>query len=145
MMWKGRRVDHPMRLKNRTAANGCLPLWPDVPATGPLVLLEGEWDCLAARQAGVTGAITGLRGIQWDAAWNRDVAGRDVVICYDPGAYAAACRTETALREVALSVRVVDELPDDVDVELFMRPKEFGGYGGTPERLHRLLRLEQEK
>jgi hypothetical protein len=143
-MWHGSKRELPKRLWRRTAENGCLPIWPDVPPAGTLVLLEGEWDVLAARQAGIAGAITGLRGVQWDEVWNSDVVGRDVVVCYDVGYFASACRTEKALDGVAASVRVVDlDLPeDDDDVELFLRPKEFGGYGGTAGELFKLLGLE---
>jgi hypothetical protein len=92
----GRRR-RPWRLQGRTIANGCLPLWPNIPKTGPLLLVAGEWDALAGRQAGIP-TITGLLGCQWYRAWNEHVVGRRVCVAYDRGEEQHAAETVTALQ-----------------------------------------------
>jgi hypothetical protein len=77
------------RLPGRTVANGCLPLYPDLPAGESLLLVEGEWDALVARQAGLP-AMTGLLGMRWMSAWDVFVVGRRVAVAYDVGGEAAA-------------------------------------------------------
>ena len=86
------------RLAGRTAEGGGLPLYPMPLPKGPLLLGEGEWDALVARQAGLP-AVTGLLGKQWNSAWDRFVVGRRVAVAYDVGAEDDARRTVERLRE----------------------------------------------
>ena len=90
------------RLAGRRAADGCLPLYPDVPPEGPLLLVEGEFDALVARQNGLP-AVTGLLGQLWVGAWDEAVRGRRVAVVYDTGAEQAAAATVQKLREASAS------------------------------------------
>ena len=52
--------------------------------SGPIYLMEGEWDCLLARQNGLNAITTTGGAGAWDGdEWNCEFGGRDVVICYD--------------------------------------------------------------
>jgi len=93
------------RLAGRRAADGCLPLYPDIP-DGSLLLVEGEFDALIARQHGLP-AITGLLGAQWVGAWDAAVRGRRVAVAYDTGAERAALKTVTKLRDAGARAWVV--------------------------------------
>lgn len=49
----------------------------------PILICEGEFDCLVARERGFN-CITATGGASnWDARWNELFKGRDVIICYD--------------------------------------------------------------
>ena len=50
---------------------------------GPIYIMEGELDCLLARQMGLN-AVTNTAGASsWKTKWNQYFRGRDVVVCYD--------------------------------------------------------------
>lgn len=88
-----------------------LPLANQVHGIYPyMFIMEGEWDCLLARQLGLN-ALTGTGGAGvWREEWNQEFRGRDVVICYDadqPGR-AGALAVEEALLPYAHSVRRFD-------------------------------------
>jgi hypothetical protein len=53
------------------------------PIGEPLVLLEGEMDCLLGRQLGLNAVTTTGGAGTWRSEWNERFRGRDVVICYD--------------------------------------------------------------
>jgi DNA primase len=61
-------------------------LYPDVPASGPLLLGEGELDALIGRQHGLP-TITGTCGWEWlsDGSWDWAIQGRIVAVVYDAG------------------------------------------------------------
>jgi hypothetical protein len=86
-------------------------LYPDVPAgTGPLLLCEGEFDALIARQHGLP-AFTSTGGTGWKPEWDAVVVGRRVAVVYDAGEapYAIARKRAAALREAgAASAWAVD-------------------------------------
>ncbi len=143
MIWKGSRVNHPMRLAARTPENGCLPLYPSVPSSRSWLLCEGEWDVIAARQAGLTMAVTGLLGKQWNSAWDANVPNRRIAVAYDCGAEdAAAVTVRRLLAAGAAESWVVPlglyEVGDDL--ERWFRPTRYGGYGRTKDELLELIR-----
>lgn len=108
MYWKGFRIGRPRRVTGRTAERGELPLWPRVPDRKAWLLVAGEWDCLAAIQAGLP-AVTGLCGCRWLDAWNQDAIGRRIAVLYDRGEERAAALTVERLQFTAEAWRV--ELP----------------------------------
>jgi hypothetical protein len=67
-------------------------LYPGVPRGRALLLGEGEFDALLARQHGLP-ALTSTAGTSWDVAWNPVLAGRRVAVVYDAGqsSYTVAC------------------------------------------------------
>jgi hypothetical protein len=99
----------------------------------PIVICEGEMDCLLARQLGLN-AVTATGGAgTWKREWNPLFAGRDVVIAYDRDGAGAAGATNVAgqLHNVARRVRVwqvpLGE-PSGADVTDY-----FHGHGYTVE------------
>lgn len=80
-------------LRGRTAQ-----LYPNVKRGHALLLCEGEFDALLARQHGLP-AVTSTAGTSWSSSWNRHVARRRVAVLYDAGAhsYQLACHRATAL------------------------------------------------
>lgn len=92
----------------------------------PIILCEGEWDALIARQAGLN-AVTATGGAgNWPAAFAERFAGRDVVIAYDAddAGRAGAANVATHLFPVARSVKVLRWEPgrrDGFDVSDFFR------------------------
>lgn len=62
--------------------------WVPSPAStwdGPILICEGEWDCLAARSQGIE-AYTSTAGQHWPEAWDNMLpTGRDVIVAYDAG------------------------------------------------------------
>lgn len=102
----GAEVGKMKGLAGRTSKN----LYPDVPE-GPWVLLcEGEWDTLVARQHGLP-AVTSTAGMDgWDEAWNERFRGRQVAIAFDchDKAQQAAVRRAGEMVRVARMVKVVN-------------------------------------
>lgn len=78
-----------------------------------IVIVEGEWDCLLARQALGVNAVTQTGGAgTWKTEWNTLFKDKRVVICYDhddPGREGAR-KVAEALALVADEVRIV-QLP----------------------------------
>lgn len=135
------RVARPWRLRGRTLANGGLPLYPSLPRSGPLLLLAGEFDVLPARQAGIRGAITGLLGCTWYAAWNSEIIGRRIAVLYDRSEERQAARTVEALRRGGAAQAWAvswagyrDDLPDGYDLQQFLQD------GHTAEDVYELIR-----
>jgi hypothetical protein len=62
-------------------------LYPDVPRGRAVLLCEGEFDALLARQHGLP-ALTSTAGTSWDHSWDHLLAGKRVAILYDAGASA---------------------------------------------------------
>jgi hypothetical protein len=136
----------PTRLRGRTAANGGLPLWPRVPAGDTWLLAAGEWDALAALQAGIP-AVTGLLGCQWHAAWDRHVRGRRIAVAYDVGELDAARVTVDKLLAAGAADAWAADLGLPVsgdDVERALRPVRYGGYGWDADRFREICKLERE-
>ena len=52
-------------------------------ADGTIYIMEGEWDCLLARQLGLHAITTTAGSGVWLTEWNDLFGGYDVVICYD--------------------------------------------------------------
>ncbi len=75
-------------------------LYPNVKRGRALLLCEGEFDALLARQHGLP-AVTSTAGTSWSSSWNRYVARRRVAVLYDAGAhsYQLACHRATKLAE----------------------------------------------
>jgi hypothetical protein len=90
-------------------------LWPfesiERAATGgvPIVLLEGEMDCLLGLQLGFNALTTTGGAGTWKPEWNTMFAGRDVWICYDidPSGRTGALRIAHELSRVARSVKII--------------------------------------
>lgn len=59
-------------------------LYPRIPGEGPVLLVEGEFDALLARQHGIP-AVTSTAGTSWKEEWDESVAGRRVAVLYDAG------------------------------------------------------------
>lgn len=61
-------------------------LYPSVPLGLAVLLAEGEFDALIARQHGLP-AVSGTAGIEgWEPEWTRKLTGRSVAVCFDAGA-----------------------------------------------------------
>lgn len=75
----------------------------------PIVLLEGEMDCLLALQMGLNALTTTGGAGTWRDPWNAMFADRSVVICYDAddAGRKGAASIANKLAPVALSVKVV--------------------------------------
>ncbi len=87
-----------------------IQLYPDVPDGSWVLLCEGEWDALVARQYGLP-ACTSTCGIDgWDNTWNECLRGRKVAIAYDcqDESRSAARRRAGDLRGFAAAVKVID-------------------------------------
>lgn len=98
-------------LAGRTAKN----LYPSMPLGDWVLLCEGEWDALLARQHRLP-AVTSTAGVGgWDDRWNDLLRGRDVAIVYDcdDAGRLAAARRAGELRGIARRVAVVDLALDD--------------------------------
>jgi hypothetical protein len=90
-------------------------LYPSIPLGEWVLLCEGEWDALLARECRLP-SVTSTGGVGcWDEQWTQLLRGRDVAIVYDcddAGRLAAARRAEE-IRGVARKVAVVDLGLDD--------------------------------
>lgn len=89
---------------------GAARLYPPIFTDGTIYLMEGEWDCLLARQHGLNAhTSTGGAG-SWNPDWDYLFDGRDVIICYDNDDAGRAGATMVANRIVnnAASVRILD-------------------------------------
>jgi len=130
-----RRSKH--RLAGRTAELGMLPLYPDVPPSGPLLVTEGEPDTLLARQNGLP-AVTGLLGKQWHSAWDLCIVGRRVAVAYDVAAEEEATKTVEHLLAAGAAEAWV------VALGLPMRGDDIGDwflrYGKTADELRTLIK-----
>lgn len=75
----------------------------------PIVLLEGEMDCLLARQMGLNALTTTGGAGTWRDTWNPMFADRSVVICYDAdeAGRKGAASVANKIAPGALSVKVV--------------------------------------
>lgn len=85
-------------------------LWPLTALAQPLVcLVEGEMDCLLARQVGLNAVTTTGGAGTWKEEWNTLFRGKHVVICYDVDEAGRAGSTAIAQKLVSLaaSVKVV--------------------------------------
>lgn len=145
MRWYGEDVAHPVRVGGRKVENGCLPLYPRVPQGDTWLLVAGTWDVHAARQAGLAEALTGLSGCLWHPAWNDHALGKSIAVAYDQGEQDAAVTTVKRLHQAGCEAAwVVDlGLPEPgADIEQALRPKKYGGYGWTGERLRAVCGLE---
>ncbi len=72
-------------------------LFPSPSGKGPLVVCEGEWDCLLLNQHGIP-SVTSTHGAgTWLDTWNQHFAGRHVAFLYDVGAEDQALQPATSL------------------------------------------------
>lgn len=107
-----RRYD-PRLAKGRMrglAGRSARVLYPGLPASGWVLVCEGEWDALIARQHQLP-AVTSLGGVgTWDEQWNGLLRDREVAIAYDCDAAgrAASVRRAEGLVGTARAVKVVD-------------------------------------
>jgi hypothetical protein len=79
------------------------------PIAEPVFLMEGEMDCLLARQHGLNAVTTTGGAGTWRNDWNTKFRDRDVVLCYDvdePGRIGAA-HVAGQLYGTARSIKVV--------------------------------------
>lgn len=93
-------------LRGRTAKQ----LYPDLPPTGWILLCEGEWDALVARQHGLP-SVTSTAGVAgWEETWDEKFRGRNIAIAYDCQGVSRdeAAKRAQALAKAAGAVRVVD-------------------------------------
>ena len=84
-----------------------LPLRPRWPW---LLVVEGEWDALLARQHHLP-AVTGTEGAgTWEDSWSRSLAGRKVAFAFDcdKAGREGADKAAKAVAKVAAAVKVVD-------------------------------------
>jgi hypothetical protein len=82
-----------------TGLRGCAAqLYPPVESSRALLLCEGEFDALLARQHGLP-AVTSTAGTSWSPSWDRYLPRRRVAVLYDAGAhsYQLACHRATGL------------------------------------------------
>jgi hypothetical protein len=122
-------------------------LYPDIPSAGRLLLFEGEFDVLIARQHGVLGAFTGTIGMGWlgNGAWDWAIRDRAVAIVYDAGRPAylkAKAQAANLLRRGASDTWVVNLAaaglkPNDDVSDWFVK------YGRSAADLRRLIRRER--
>ncbi len=104
-----------------------------------IVIVEGEWDCMLARQALKINAVTQTGGAgTWKAEWNGLFTGKKVTICYDhdDAGREGARKVAEALAPVAAEVRVVQLPVEDEGEDLsdwILR------YGGTREAWDELV------
>jgi hypothetical protein len=140
----GERQSHLKMISWREGYGGAR-LWPfdslERAATNnlPLLLLEGEMDCLLALQMGFNAiTVTGGAGT-WRSEWNTMVAGRDVWICYDidgPGR-TGALRVAHELARVVHSVKIIAlpiTEPDNADFTDYIV-----GHGHSAEDFYNLI------
>lgn len=112
-------------------------LYPDVPATGGLLLVAGEFDALIGRQLGLP-SVTTTCGTTLPAHLAPRLAGRIVFVMYDVGESLAAKRTTETLRALGSQAAVVHlallGLPNKGDLNDFYR------LGGTAAEIKALCR-----
>jgi len=112
-------------------------MYPDVPATGGLLLVAGEFDALIGRQMGLP-TVTTTCGTTLPAHLAPRLAGRIVFTMYDVGESRAAKRTTETLCALGSQAVVVHlallGLPNKGDLNDFYR------LGGTAEEIKALCR-----
>jgi hypothetical protein len=90
--WPAPWLPGPRPIWKRGMLGSRAQLYPDVPDGPKLLLVEGEFDALLARQHGFAGAVTSTTGTSWSQAWDSLIVGRRVAILYDAGSLALAQR-----------------------------------------------------
>lgn len=112
---------------------------------GPILLMEGETDTMAAWQDGYTNAISHTGGAgSWRTEWNWYIRGREVYICYDSddAGQRGAAKLASALKEVASAVFNIT-LPMGMDYRDFRSAghdvDEFQKYIDSAEELYRMV------
>jgi len=159
--WAGERVVIPVRDKHGNLVNlrmhkpsctkdeektisvsghGKLRLFPALPPDGdPVLIVEGELDCIKANQEGFS-AVSGTAGcFNWNVELSRRLSGRNVVVCYDndENGIKGSAKVAAMLSSVAESVRVLQwpkGTPDKYDITDF-----FIHLGGTAESFRALV------
>lgn len=114
--------------------------YPDVPASGALLLVAGEIDALTGRQLGLP-TVTTTCGATVPEHLLGALAHRDVYVMFDVGEDVAAKRTARRLQTVQARPLIVRlsrlGLPDRADLNDFYRQ------GGTKRDLERLIKRER--
>jgi hypothetical protein len=127
-------------MRGRNRHNGGVQLYPDVPATGPLLLCEGLLDALIGRQHDLP-AITSTHGVStFLDEWLPLMKGRRVAVMFDIGAEDEMHRRVEKLREAgaqAWPVRLSRLLSEGKDLTDALT----GGH--TAEDVLRLIRRER--
>lgn len=118
---------------------GTVRLFPiDALASEELIIFEGEWDCMLARQLGLPG-ITQTGGAEtWKDEWGPLFRGKRIWICYDndDAGRDGAKKVANALAPLAAEVRVIT-LPVEGKGEDFS--DWVIHYGGTAEAFRALM------
>lgn len=134
-------IDTPERPKYKALRGRPHGLYPDMPQGRSVLLCEGEFDALAARQHGLP-AVTGTLGIEgWEDEWSCRFRGRRVAVAFDAGPRCYELAGERA--EQLLAAGAQDAWP--VDLMLAgLRPGEdltdwFVTYGSSEGELRRFI------
>ena len=113
------------------------PLPLPLPPSGSVLVVEGEWDALLARQH-LLPAVTGTEGTTWEDSWTRWLAGREVAFAFDcdKAGREGAAKAAAKVAKVAAAVKVIDlGLGDKEDVSDW-----FLKYGRSKADLLNLIR-----
>jgi hypothetical protein len=132
-------IDTPERRKYKALRGHPHGLYPDMPEGRSVLLCEGEFDALMARQHGLH-AVTGTLGVEgWKAEWSRRFRDRRVAVVFDAGprCYEFACERAEELRAGGAA--------EAWPVELGLAPGEdisdwFAKYRRSATELRRLVR-----
>jgi hypothetical protein len=119
-------------------------LYPDIPHGAAVLLCEGEFDCLVARQHGLP-AVTSTAGTSWNVEWDERVVGRRVAVIYDAGSNSLrlARRTVDRLREAGAAAAWAVDLRRAGLTQGEDLTDWFVTYGRSADRLVRLIARER--
>lgn len=113
--------------------------FPFPPAEDLVVVVEGEMDCLLARQTGIPAYTTTGGARSWNSDLNPPLYGKDVILCYDmdKAGRQGVTKAIQALRRCTRRLR-------DVKLPLLGKGKDFTDWviqGGTLIDWHRLCEM----
>ena len=108
----------------------------------PVIVCEGELDCLLLRQHGFA-AVTGTSGAgTWKSAWNELLRGKDITFVYDSDVAGrnGALKVAEMLEGIAQAVRIADLFPkNDGEDKERKDVTDFFSHGGTVEEFKAIL------
>ena len=125
----------------RVVPSGLHPQWIGDLTSSDVLVVEGEWDCMAAFDHGFAHTATHTGGAgTWLPSWTPMFTNKHVVVCYDRDIMGmrGAAKVARALWPVAASVRIVDlPLPGTSDAKDL---SDFFRLGGTEHGFEHLIR-----
>lgn len=102
---KRRKPEAGAQMKAWAGKGRAWPLYPSPPEKGPVLLVAGELDALAARSHGLPACSVTLGAGYWRGAWTDQLRSRDVFLCFDNNEQEAAWHRVDALHDEGVEVQ----------------------------------------